>query len=150
ANLDTARRVLLASLDPEADRGSSDFDVRHTLNGFISYELPTPFSTKFGNRLSRNWVIESLFMARSAKPVNVLYGFPTSYGFAYVRPDVVNGEFVLPASFAQGNSGRNSLRGFPFYQFDLALRRKFNLSETMDLQFQADAFNLFNHPNFAD
>ncbi|HEY2963350.1 MAG TPA: VIT domain-containing protein [Pyrinomonadaceae bacterium] len=150
ANRDTARRVLLASLNPEADRGYSDFDVRHTLNGFVSYDLPAPFSTGLGNRLLRNWTIESLFMARSAKPVNVLYGFPTSYGFAYVRPDVVDGAFVLPTSFRQGNLSRNSLRGFPFYQIDLALHRKFAFSERTSLQFQADAFNLFNHPNFED
>ena len=43
-----------------------------------------------------------------------------------------------------------SQRGFPLYQVDMALRRKFNFSESVGLQFQADAFNIFNHPNFAD
>ena len=33
---------------------------------------------------------------------------------------------------------------------DVALRRKFNFSEYVGLQFQADAFNVFNHPNFED
>jgi hypothetical protein len=32
----------------------------------------------------------------------------------------------------------------------MALRRKFNFSEYVGLQFQADAFNVFNHPNFED
>ena len=32
----------------------------------------------------------------------------------------------------------------------MALRRKFNFSESVGLQFQADAFNIFNHPNFED
>ena len=169
ATRDSARRVLLASADPDVDRGPSDFDVRHTLNGFISYALPAPFSTGLGNKTLRNWTVESLFTVRSAKPVNVLFGFPTSYGFAYVRPDLLTGvplylfdptlpggrrinpaAFLLPTGFSQGNLGRNSLRGFPFYQIDLALRRKFSLSETTSLQFQADAFNLFNHPNFED
>ena len=169
ATRDNARRILFASDNADADRGPSDFDVRHTLNGFLSYELPAPFSNGFGNRAFRNWIVESIFTARSAKPVNVLFGFPTTYGFAYVRPNLVSGEpfylldptagggrrinaaaFVLPTTFEQGNLSRNRLRGFPFYQFDLALRRKFSFSETMSLQFQADAFNLFNHPNFED
>jgi Ca-activated chloride channel family protein len=169
ANRDTARRVLLASADPAADGGPSDFDVRHTLNGFIAYALPAPFAHGLGNRTLRNWTIESIFTARSAQPVNVLYGFPTSYGFAYVRPDLVAGAplylidpsapggrrinpaaFLLPATFQQGNLRRNSLRGFAFSQIDFAVRRKFNFSERTSLQFQADAFNLFNHPNFED
>jgi hypothetical protein len=32
----------------------------------------------------------------------------------------------------------------------LGLRRKFNFSETVGLQFEADAFNVFNHTNFED
>ena len=150
ANLDTARRVLFASANPEADFGPSDFDVRHALNGSVAYSIPAPVSEGWGNTLLRNWTIESLFMARSAKPLNALYGFPTSYGFVYVRPDVVNGSFVLPLTLEQGNLGRNSLRGFPFYQVDLGVSRKLYLTSETTLQFQADAFNLFNHPNFAD
>jgi len=169
ANRDTARRVFFASVDAEADRGPSDFDVRHSLNGLLSYELPTPFASGLGNKMFRNWTVESMFTARSARPINVLFGFPTTYGFAYVRPNMVGGEplylfdptlpggrrinpaaFVLPSTLAQGDLPRNSLRGFPFYQFDLALRRSFEFSEYTRLQFQVDAFNIFNHPNFED
>jgi hypothetical protein len=42
------------------------------------------------------------------------------------------------------------LRGFPLSQLDLSLRRLFKLSERVQLQFKVDAFNLLNHPNFAD
>ncbi|HXQ69052.1 MAG TPA: hypothetical protein VN844_01075, partial [Pyrinomonadaceae bacterium] len=169
ANRDSARRVLLASANPADDLGASDFDVRHALNGLISYELPAPLAHGLGNRLLRNWTIESFFNARSAKPVNVLYGFPTTYGFAYVRPNVMAGEslylldptfpggwrinpnaFSIPSEFEQGDLARNSLRGFPFYQLDLALRRSFNLTEDTSLEFRADAFNILNHPNFQD
>jgi len=50
----------------------------------------------------------------------------------------------------QGNLSRNSLRGFPLYQIDLALRRKFSFSESVAIQVQADAFNVLNHANFED
>ena len=85
-----------------------------------------------------------------------VYMFPTSFGFAYFRPDVIAGEplFVVdpaaPLDLQQGNLGRNSLRGFPLYQIDMALRRRFNFTERLSLQIQADAFNLFNHSNFED
>ena len=169
ANRDTARRILFAGADADLDRGPSDFDVHHSLNGFVSYDLPSPFALGLGKKLFRHWIAESAFSVRSARPVNVLFGSPTTYGFAYVRPDLIPGvpqylfdptfaggwrlnpaAFALPSTLEQGNLGRNSLRGFPFYQFDLALRRKFSFTERTSLQFQADAFNLFNHPNFAD
>ncbi len=35
-------------------------------------------------------------------------------------------------------------------QVDFALRRRFTLSERTSLQFRADFFNIFNHPNFAN
>jgi hypothetical protein len=164
---DSACSVLLASENPADDFGASDFDVRHTFNGLVSYELPAPAGR--GNRLLRNWAIESFFNTRSAKPVNVLYSFPTSLGFAFVRPNVAAGEplylfdptlpggwrinpnaFLIPSEFKQGDLGRNSLRGFPFYQIDLGLRRSFSLSESTSLQFRADAFNVLNHPTFED
>ena len=166
---DSARNVLMTSTNPALDRGPSDFDVHHQLNGFVIYELPSPFSTGLGNKLFRSWSVGSIVNLRSAKPVNVVYMFPTSFGFAYFRPDVVAGEplyipdpavaggrsinpdaFIAPLDLQQGSLGRNSLRGFPVYQIDLGLRRRFNFTESFGLQFQADAFNLFNHPNFED
>ena len=55
--------------------------------------------------------------------------------------------FKVPVG-RQGTLGRNALRGFPLWQLDLALRRQFNLTETINLQFRTEVFNLFNHPNF--
>jgi hypothetical protein len=50
----------------------------------------------------------------------------------------------------QGELGRNSLRGFPVSQLDFSLRRQFKFTERYKLQFRADIFNVFNHPNFGD
>jgi hypothetical protein len=159
----------MTSLNPELDRGPSDFDIRHQLTGFVSYSLPAPFAEGLGYTLLRNWTIDSIFNARSAKPLNVLYWFPTSIGVAYFRPDVVSGAplyvldptvgggrrlneaaFVVPVVLQQGTSGRNSLRGFPLYQIDLGLRRIFHFTDDFSLQIQADAFNLLNQANFED
>ncbi len=47
-----------------------------------------------------------------------------------------------------GNTGRNIFRG-PFQvRFDMSLSKEFALTERFRLRFDADAFNLFNHPDF--
>ena len=43
---------------------------------------------------------------------------------------------------------RNFARGFGAWQMDLAVRRDFPIYERLKLQFRAEAFNIFNHPNF--
>jgi hypothetical protein len=50
----------------------------------------------------------------------------------------------------QGTLGRNVFRGFPARQVDLALRRQFDLTENLKLSLRAEAFNIFNTPNFAN
>jgi hypothetical protein len=47
-----------------------------------------------------------------------------------------------------GTSGRNLFRG-PFQvRFDMSLAKEFVFKERFRLRFEADAFNLFNHPDF--
>jgi hypothetical protein len=58
------------------------------------------------------------------------------------------GPFCPAPAGQQGNLGRNVLRGFPLNQIDFALRRQFNFTEGVHLELRAEAFNLFNHPNF--
>ena len=60
------------------------------------------------------------------------------------------GPFLRPTPARQGNLSRNALRGFPVWQWDLALRRQFKLSERVSLQLKGEFFNILNHPNFGD
>ena len=47
-----------------------------------------------------------------------------------------------------GTTGRNSFRG-PFQvRFDVSLAKQFRFKERYGLKFEADAFNIFNHPDF--
>ena len=55
--------------------------------------------------------------------------------------------FALPAS-GLGDAPRNFVRGFGEWQMDFAIRREFPVHESLKLQFRAEAFNVFNHPNF--
>jgi len=70
---------------------------------------------------------------------------------------ITGGAFALPpldpvtgAASRQGTEARNDIRGFGLTQVDLSIDRKFPITERVNLQFRADAFNVFNHPNFAN
>jgi hypothetical protein len=156
-------------VDPRQDRGPSDFDVRHAFNAALTYNLPTPAVGSVVGAFLRDWSIDAIYTARSATPVNILTG-TAIFGVSNVfRPDLIQGvplyindpnvgggrrinlaAFTIPPAGRQGTLGRNALRGFPLWQLDLAVRRQFNLAERVSLQFRAEFFNLFNHPNFAD
>lgn len=163
-----------ARLNPNQDRGPSSFDVRHAFNAAVSYSIPSPFASGFGHAIFSGFGVDAIVRGRSATPVNVLTGRdPFGLGFTTVaRPDLVSGAPLYindsalpggrrfnPAAFdgatplaagRQGTLGRNVLRGFPAKQLDMSLRRQFKLTERTNIQFRADAFNLFNHPNFAN
>jgi Ca-activated chloride channel family protein len=168
ASQDSPALALFRGNNSEVGRAPSDFDIRHTLNGFVLYGPPPPFASGWRNLLTRNWLLDASFSVRSAPPVNVVYGIPTSLGFLYLRPDVIPGvplylddaataggtrinaaAFSVPQEFRQGDLGRNTLRGYMLSQINLALRRRFNFSESVRLTLGAEATNVFNHPNFA-
>ncbi len=170
ASSDSPTAVIPASgLEQSQERGPSAFDVRHSFTTAVTYNIPAPNVGAFGSAILRNWSVDALFRARSATPVNVttpvvLFGLAGA-----TRPDLVEGvplylddpsvpggrrinraAFATPPIGRQGTLGRNALRGFGAWQLDLALRRQFNLTERINLQLRAEAFNLFNHPNFAN
>jgi hypothetical protein len=151
-----------------ADRGDSDFDIRHSFTAGITYDLPSPGSQKVVHALAGGWSLDSFVIARSAPPVDIVGGLSFSAGTAlYSRPDVnagaplvlygpqyPGGKAFNPAAFTpapagqQGNLGRNVLRGFGAWQADFALQRQFHVTEQLGLRFRAEFFNIFNHPNF--
>ncbi|HXW90168.1 MAG TPA: carboxypeptidase-like regulatory domain-containing protein [Terriglobales bacterium] len=62
---------------------------------------------------------------------------------------VVNPNHDNPASCQFGDTRRNQLRGPNFAWNDLYLTKWFPVTEHMKLRFDAQLFNVFNHPNFA-
>jgi hypothetical protein len=72
-----------------------------------------------------------------------------------VYPYLTNDRLVLnPAAFTApqpgtfGNVPRNALRGPDFRQFDLVFNKRFKFSESKNLEFRTEIFNIFNHTNF--
>src|SRR6266404_2598993 len=60
----------------------------------------------------------------------------------------INPQAFTNVSSGFGNAPRNFARGFGTWQMNLSIRRDFPVYERLKLQFRADAFNIFNHPNF--
>jgi hypothetical protein len=58
---------------------------------------------------------------------------------------------MLPPPLGQfGNMGRNMFQDSGFRNFDFSLGKNFHFGERYRLQFRAEFFNIFNHPNFAN
>lgn len=60
-----------------------------------------------------------------------------------------NEQDCLPGTRHFGNLGRNSLRGLPYTNWDLALYKTTHLRENVTMQLRAEFFNVVNHPNFS-
>ena len=59
--------------------------------------------------------------------------------------------FSLPAQYTIGNAGRGLIYGPHLFSTDLNAGKRFALPwrEGMNIEFRAEFFNVFNHPNFA-
>lgn len=65
----------------------------------------------------------------------------------FADPNAAINAFSFPTGLQAGT--RNNLRGPHFSNLDLGVAKRFPVRENLSLQFRADAFNVFNHPNFA-
>src|SRR5262249_20289761 len=58
--------------------------------------------------------------------------------------------FSIPLSGTFGNVSRGSFTGPAMTTIDTSLFKKINISEQVNLQFRAEAFNVLNHVNFSE
>jgi hypothetical protein len=166
--------------DPNLNHGDADYDVRDSLSAALTYNIPSLHWKNPASYLLRDWSLNSLISAHGALPFDVEsqnYSYVTNGGYYALRADVVpgqqqwihskylpgtqtlvpGGKYLNAAAFtdppegaAQGDLGRNSLRGFGFWQLDFGVHREIPIKEMARIQFRAEIFNIFNHPNFAN
>ena len=88
-----AANTLVPTLNPNANRGPSDFDIRNSFSAGLTYDLPSPKGRAFYNAIVGGWSTDNIISARSAPPVNVYEGtlYELFNGEAQVRPDVIPG-----------------------------------------------------------
>jgi hypothetical protein len=108
-----------------------------------------------------------VYRAMSAAPVDVTSPGGPAISLLSLRPDVVPGvplvledpaapggrRFNRAAFVARtdthGSLARNTLRGVPFSQLDLSVRRRFSIARVR-LEARVEAFNVLNRANFAN
>jgi hypothetical protein len=119
-----------------------------------------------GNRLVEGWQITGIQTWHTGVPFSLGEGALPFLGnnFDTPRPDYVAGcnvyanqnvhQWYNPACFVQspygtlGTLGRNNLVGPGYVETDLGVMKETRIAERVSIQFRAELFNLFNHPNF--
>ena len=166
------------SYNVAAERGRSNFDVPHRLSASYSYALPFGEGRSYladdgwVSTVLTGWETHGIITLQSGRPFTValLSDIDNSgtgrsiLGFgANDRPNVAGNPeisnpspdrwfntaaFAFPAPGTFGNAGRNILDGPGFQNVNASLMKNTRLTESVNLQFRAEVFNLFNHPNF--
>src|SRR5262249_24435169 len=162
------------SLNLRAERGRSNFDVRHRFSLSYAYDLPIGKGATSGWRkgLLTGWQTYGAITLQSGRPFTVAL-LPdidnsntgrSNLGLgANDRPNLIGqaelddptperwfntAAFQFSAPFTFGNAGRHVLDGPGYKNVNFSLVKNTTLKESLNLQFRAEFFNLFNHPNF--
>jgi hypothetical protein len=96
--------------NPNTDRASSDFDIRHAFTAGITYNLPSPAWNNIAHAALGGWSVDSFIFVRSAPPVNLTSGIYVANGVALApRPNIVPGiPFYLYGSQYPGGKALNN------------------------------------------
>jgi hypothetical protein len=84
---------------------------------------------------------------------NIVPGVPLYSGYTGPAAKVCGfnpAAFAVPPLNGIGNAPTGNIVGPGYYAWDLSLRRSVRVDEGRKLAFRADAFNVFNHPNWGN
>ncbi|PYS53079.1 MAG: hypothetical protein DMG13_13985 [Acidobacteria bacterium] len=158
------------SYNLRVEKGNTEFDIRHRYTLSYVYQLPWGKGRPFFN--SGNSVLQALFGEWDFSGIAAFqsgrYFTPrlaadnSSTAQRRDRPNLIGdwrlphpdpAQWINPAAFQvvrgqYGNAGHNILYGPGSANFDMSLMKNVPLSERGNIQFRAELFNIFNHPNF--
>jgi hypothetical protein len=152
-------------------RGLATEDIEHNFKFSNIYELPRLASlTGPAGKLINGWSLNGIVIWQSGFPFSVGSGRDNSFsGIGADRADFLGGSAALSSDRPRGeqvfrwfdtslftanalgtfgNSGRNIIRGPGFFNADLGIVKDTAITERWKIQFRAEAFNVFNKPNF--
>jgi hypothetical protein len=156
-----------------ADYALSDYDARHRFVLNAIWDLPFK-----GNQLKEGWQLAIITQGQTGNPITIITNQNFTGVANTVRPDLIgdievfgrpeqwystgvcdprtagsctsSSVFALPFTGTtphMGNLPRNAVSGPGFYNTDFSIIKKTRIASTT-LEFRAEAFNIFNHPNF--
>lgn len=161
--------------NPSLSYGLSSFDIKH--NFVISYDYRLPLDQIFhANRLTRGWSLSGITHFSTGFPVTMINNGDNSLigtnpngvnNSSIDEPDYNGGSlqlsknprdngnsyfdttaFSMNALGEAGTSKRRFFYGPGQDNYDMALAKNLPLSESKDLVFRIEAFNVFNHAQF--
>lgn len=160
---------------PELDYGLSDFNVKNRFVATFIYGLPFGRGQKFLGGINRaadlaigSWQITGITtfqqgfpFSMSAADASSLLGtfnqranlspscsFGSNHDAKFQRLNMSC--FSQPSPGVYGNSARNFMTQPGINNWDLGIGKSFNLVERVKFQFNAQAFNAFNHHQYAN
>ena len=156
------------------NRGNSDQDIRHSFVFSSMYEIPFGKGRSYGADLPTvldyiigGWQWNNIITLQTGTPLDL--NVNGINGLQQNRPDVsgpisahidhaagrgiITGQFSAPpdngVNYTQvGNLGRNNLFGPGYHSWDMGMMKDVRFEQRATLEFRADVFNLFNHPQF--
>jgi len=163
----------LVNPNVRANYGNSDYDIRHNVVGDFVWDTPWKFSNRGLNNVLGNWSLSSKLYLRTGVPESItdstlnnlfqgtfggamlataITTIPHSCGPGAINTACMSQSDFLPAGTETtfGNIGRNSLFGPGYFDIDTTLYKNIAITERVRFTIGASAFNLLNHPHFAD
>lgn len=161
-NSDNDGEVTLTNVyNPQYNRGPSDYDITHTFSQTWVYELPYARARWFGG-----WQTSGTLYLRSGLPLTIsqVQGVqstgtgnrPNRLGDGRADNPTIE-QWFNPAHFqavteitgTYGDSGRGIVRGPGQFNIDMSIVKNTRIGR-FDTEFRIEAFNLLNHPQFAN
>jgi hypothetical protein len=160
------------SLNLAAERGNSDFDVRHRLVLNYTWQLPVGNGAQRWNQgtvgwLLANWSVSGISTFSSGLPYDIFTAIDSEhtgqvarpfYNPTAVAPPSNNSRtqtgpslayFSDPAFGSPGNLGRNVFRGPGINNTDLVITKRMGIRERVKLDLRFEFYNLFNRVQFS-
>ncbi|MGH9765712.1 MAG: hypothetical protein ACREAC_33160, partial [Blastocatellia bacterium] len=163
---------------PDLEKASSNFDGRHRFVWTLTYDVPNLWRRypRLGQGWQLNGI--TTLRSGSPFNVNLFDDY-NGTGEFFPRPDIVGNPFAgthspdnflnlsafavpctlngtdgtaascIPGTQHFGSLGRNAFVGPDYRNFDMSVSKTTPINERVKLQFRAELFNLFNHPNFS-
>jgi hypothetical protein len=147
--------------DLQYNHGPSDYDVRHTFTSSWVYEVPWAHEKLYGG-----WQISGIMLVRGGLPLTITQTQGVQSTGTGNRPNrICDGNsdnptidrwydlscFVRTSDITgtYGNAGRGIIRGPGSFNIDASLIKNTRFGR-YHTEFRVEAFNLLNHPQFAN
>jgi hypothetical protein len=162
----------------QSNYGNSDYDIRHNFSADWVYTPTVHMNSKFMSQLLGGWEWAGKAFWRSGLPFSIssvdtalgnysgtILGTyapgattataqPGNCGAAAATTPCLNvnafSDPTVPSFTAWSTQNRNQFRGPGYFDMDMTIFRTFKVGERLTMKAGIQAFNILNHPNFAN